>query len=106
MIKIGETPTLAKDEVGAPTLKGVGVEVLATPGHSQDSVCFIVDGVIFSGDTLFKGGIGRADLEGGDWTKIQKSLKRLMQFPDHFKVFPGHGEETIIGEEKKNNPFL
>ncbi len=87
-------------------LGNLKIEVLATPGHSEEGVCFIVDNLIFSGDTLFKGGIGRTDLEGGDFNQIQKSLKRLMQFPDNFKVFPGHGEETTIGEEKKNNPFL
>ncbi len=101
-----KTLTLAKGEVGAPTLKGVGIEVLATPGHSEESVCFIIDNLIFSGDTLFKGGIGRTDLEGGDYNEIQKSLKRLMEFPDYFKVWPGHGPETTIGEERKNNPFL
>ncbi len=101
-----ETPTFAKGEVGAPTLKGVGVEVLATPGHTPESVCYIVGENIFSGDTLFKGGIGRTDLEGGDFGQIQKSLKRLMQFPDHFKVFPGHGPETTIGKERQDNPFL
>ncbi len=94
-------------------LGDIVIKTIATPGHSEESVCFIVDdpadggaSVIFSGDTLFKNGIGRTDLEGGDFNQIQKSLKHLMQFPDNFKVFPGHGEETTIGEERKNNPFL
>ena len=87
-------------------LGNLKIEVLATTGHSEESVCFIVDNLIFSGDTLFKQGIGRTDLEGGDYNQIQKSLKRLMEFPDNFKVFPGHGPETTIGEEKANNPFL
>ncbi len=82
------------------------IKVIATPGHSSDSFCFVVKENIFSGDTLFKGGIGRTDLEGGDFGQIQKFLKRLMEFPDNFKVFPGHGSETTIGEEKENNPFL
>lgn len=82
------------------------IKTLGTPGHTPESVCFVVDSNIFSGDTLFKSGIGRTDLEGGDFDQIQKSLKRLMEFPGDFKVFPGHGGETVIGEEKKNNPFL
>lgn len=87
-------------------LENLKIKAISTPGHTPDSVCFVAGRNIFSGDTLFKGGIGRTDLEGGDFVQIQKSLKRLMQFPDNFKVWPGHGEETTIGEEKKNNPFL
>lgn len=85
--------------------------VIETPGHTKDSVCFIADdpadggaGNIFSGDTLFYHGTGRTDLDGGDYAQMQKSLKRLMKFPNHFKVFPGHGPETTIGEEKTSNP--
>ncbi len=85
-----------------------GWTVIKTPGHTKDSVCFVLEEerIIFSGDTLFYRGIGRTDLEGGDYEQIQKSLKRLMEFPDNFKVFPGHGPETTIGEEKANNLFI
>lgn len=100
------------DKVGPWQLEGptlslgnLKIKVIETPGHSEESVCFIIGKNIFSGDTLFKGGIGRTDLEGGDYNEIKKSLKRLMDFPDYFKVFPGHGEETTIGKEKANNPF-
>jgi len=82
------------------------VRTIGTPGHTSESICFVIDSNIFSGDTLFKNGIGRTDLEGGDFDQIQNSLKLLMEFPNHFKVFPGHGPETTIGEERKNNPFL
>jgi glyoxylase-like metal-dependent hydrolase (beta-lactamase superfamily II) len=89
------------------------IKIIATPGHSAESVCFIVSdpadggaGNIFSGDTLFYRGIGRTDLEGGDFIQIQKSLKYLMKFPDNFKAWPGHGPETTIGEERELNPFL
>ena len=91
----------------------IEIKVIATPGHTPESVCFISGCNIFSGDTLFKGGIGRTDLptgkaglKGGDFNQIQKSLKCLMEFPDNFKVWPGHGEETLIGEERKSNLFL
>jgi glyoxylase-like metal-dependent hydrolase (beta-lactamase superfamily II) len=95
-LKNGENIKIGKTEIMAA----------ATPGHTPDSVCFIAEEHIFSGDTLFKGGIGRTDLKGGNYFQIKESLKRLMEFPDHFKIFPGHGEETTIGEERKNNPFL
>lgn len=91
---------------GEIKIRDIKIKTIATPGHTPDSMCFIVDSNIFSGDTLFKGGIGRTDLEGGDYNQIQKSLKRLMQFPDNFKVFPGHGPETTIDEERDSNPFL
>lgn len=81
---------------------GIVLRVIETPGHAEDGICIIneKEGVVFSGDTLFKSGIGRTDLEGGDYNKIQKSLARLMEFPDPFKVFPGHGSATMIGEER------
>jgi hydroxyacylglutathione hydrolase len=99
-------PFLKTKEGDAIKIGDIAIKVIETPGHTPESVCFIADKFIFSGDTLFKGGIGRTDLEGGDFNQIQKSLNRLMEFPDDFEVWPGHGEETTIGEEKKNNPFL
>lgn len=99
-------PLLKAKEGDVIKIGKIELKIIGTPGHAPDSVCFIGEDNIFSGDTLFKGGIGRTDLEGGDFDQIQKSLKRLMEFPDDFKVFPGHGEETTVGGEKKNNPFL
>lgn len=91
------------DELTVGDLK---INVIATPGHKEDSVCFIIGENIFSGDTLFQSGIGRTDLIGSDYGQMQRSLKRLVKFPPNFKVFPGHGPETTIGEEGENNPFL
>lgn len=91
------------DELTVGDLK---INVIAAPGHKKDSVCFIAGDNIFSGDTLFAGGIGRTDLPGGDYGQIQKSLENIMKFPANFKVFPGHGPETTIREERENNPFL
>ncbi len=91
------------DELGIGNLK---IKVLATSGHTPDSVCYVVGRSIFSGDTLFKQGIGRTDLKDGDFNQIQKSLKQLMEFPDAFRVWPGHGEPTTIAEERRKNPFL
>jgi glyoxylase-like metal-dependent hydrolase (beta-lactamase superfamily II) len=84
-------------------------EVLHTPGHTEGGVCFVEhsNGVVFSGDTLFKGSIGRVDLPGGSMNQLLDSINsKLMTLPDNFKVYSGHGDETTIGWEKFHNPFL
>jgi glyoxylase-like metal-dependent hydrolase (beta-lactamase superfamily II) len=86
------------------------LEVLHTPGHSPGSLSLHLSGAqekLFSGDTLFQGSIGRTDLWGGSYEGILRSIHdRLMIFPDETPVFPGHGPETVIGEERESNPFL
>ena len=86
------------------------VRVLHTPGHTPGSVCFYAEGeapVLFSGDTLFEGSIGRTDLWGGSFPQIMESIKtRLMTLPDNVRVLPGHGEFTTIGRERSKNPFI
>jgi glyoxylase-like metal-dependent hydrolase (beta-lactamase superfamily II) len=76
--------------------------VLHTPGHTEGSVSFYDKDarVLFSGDTLFCGGVGRTDLWGGDMDKMNESLKRLLTLADETRVFPGHGGPTTIGMEK------
>ncbi len=81
-------------------------EVLHTPGHSQGSFCLYGEGVIITGDTLFAGSVGRTDLYGGDIDKLKKSFRRLMHLPDDVKILPGHGPESTIGKEKRNNYFV
>jgi glyoxylase-like metal-dependent hydrolase (beta-lactamase superfamily II) len=95
------------------TLSAGAVEmgVLHTPGHTPGSVTFVVktaDGTrVFSGDTLFRRGIGRTDLWGGDSGLIMRSLReKILTLPDDAIVVPGHGPETTIGEERAKNPFL
>lgn len=85
-----------------------GFTVMATPGHTKGSICLRSEGekVIFTGDTLFQGSIGRTDMPGGSYRDICTSLSRLKQLPDDTSVFPGHGASTTIGEEKKKNPYL
>ncbi|MGB9894094.1 MAG: MBL fold metallo-hydrolase, partial [Candidatus Saccharicenans sp.] len=74
---------------------------------SPGSVCFYTPGLLFSGDTLFCGGLGRTDLPGGSWKDLVNSLRsRVLVFPDDTIVLPGHGPRTTIGEEKESNPFL
>jgi hydroxyacylglutathione hydrolase len=85
---------------------GIVLRILHTPGHSQGSISLIGKDVVFTGDTLFAGSIGRYDLPGGSVDEIKKSLKKLMILSDHMKVYPGHGPTSTIGEERRNNPFL
>ena len=86
------------------------LQVIHTPGHSPGSVSFkLLNGpeILLSGDTLFKQSVGRSDLWGGDSRQLVKSIKdRLFVYDGDTKVFPGHGPSTLIGEEKKSNPFL
>lgn len=85
---------------------GVSLSVVHTPGHTPGSICLVGEGALFSGDTLFAGGIGRTDLPGGDMTAMEASLARLMELPDDLVVYPGHGPNTTLGEERRNNPWL
>lgn len=87
-------------------LGGLRFDVLHTPGHTAGGICLLGNGVLFSGDTLFAGSIGRYDLPGGDLNALQASLLRLKQLPDATVVYPGHGPATTIGEEKLHNRWL
>ncbi len=81
--------------------------VLHTPGHTPGGICLLGHGILFSGDTLFNYGIGRYDLPGGDYSQLMDSLQtKLMELPDDTIVYPGHGPETTIGDERRGNPFL
>jgi len=82
-------------------------EVLYTPGHSSGGICLLGHGVVFSGDTLFKFGIGRTDFPGMSHERLMKSIReKLMVLPDETTVYPGHGPATTIGDERRGNPFL
>lgn len=86
---------------------GVDIGVLHTPGHTRGSVCFIAGTDLLSGDTLFRRGVGRADLPGGDWAQLLVSIEdRLYALPAATVVYPGHGSRTTIGEEMGENPFV
>ncbi len=83
--------------------------VLHTPGHTSGSVCYIIDDVMFSGDTLFKNSIGRTDMPDGNQITLFESLKRLEDFRGEYgdyRLLSGHGSETTLMREKNNNPFL
>lgn len=89
----------------------ISLKVIHTPGHSRGSICLYTEGIVFTGDTLFVGGVGRTDLEGGSWEELQRSIRdRLLVLPDETIVAPGHhyGSEpsSTIGRERRSNPFL
>jgi hydroxyacylglutathione hydrolase len=112
-VPLPETCEMDGTLVDGSTLAAGHVEmgVLHTPGHTPGSVSFLVRGVegsvLFSGDTLFRGGIGRTDLWGGDSVLIRRSLHdRILALEDDTLVVPGHGPETSIGDERRMNPYL
>ena len=86
---------------------GVELRVIHTPGHTRGSVCFYGHGILFSGDTLFKQSIGRTDLPGGDFNQEMSSIvDKLLVLPDETIVLPGHMEQTSLGAERAQNPFI
>ncbi|MEX2655432.1 MAG: MBL fold metallo-hydrolase [Acidimicrobiia bacterium] len=88
---------------------GFRLRVRHTPGHTPGHVCLEVidEGVLFSGDQLFAGSVGRTDLPGGSWDQLIESMRsRVLDLPDDYRVLPGHGPETTIGRERRTNPFL
>ena len=88
---------------------GMKYSIIETPGHSPGGVClyFKENGILFSGDTLFRGSIGRTDLPGGDLAQEMTSIcDRLLTLPDDTIVLPGHMQETTVAFEKQNNPFV
>ena len=87
-------------------LADLQIRVIRTPGHTQGSVCLLVEDAMFSGDTLCEGSCGRTDLPGGDWTQILQSLKRLKEISRDYKVYPGHGGSTTLAEERMYNPYM
>ena len=92
----------------AVKIDGLEYEIIPTPGHTQGSVCFYFkeEGVVFTGDTLFAGGVGRTDLPGGNDSQLIESIKtKLLTLPEDTVVYPGHGGKSKIATEH-NNPFL
>ena len=87
----------------------ISFRVLSTPGHTAGGVCYLdeSDGVLFCGDTLFAGSIGRTDFPGGSHTTLIKSIQqKILTLPDSIVCHPGHGPKTTVGVERRSNPFL
>jgi hydroxyacylglutathione hydrolase len=88
-------------------LNDLEFEILHTPGHTPGGISIKLDGVVFTGDTLFAGTVGRTDLPDGDEEALFGSIrKKLLTLDDDTVIYPGHGHESTIGIEKESNPFL
>ena len=88
-------------------LAGMAFETVRVPGHSPAHLAYASDGALFSGDVLFAGSVGRADLPGADWDVLLASIVSLVdRFPPETLVYPGHGPPTTLGHELDTNPFL
>jgi glyoxylase-like metal-dependent hydrolase (beta-lactamase superfamily II) len=90
-------------EVEVLKLGNFTIKIIETPGHTKGGVCFLIDNLLFSGDTLLKGNIGRTDLPEANKAAAIESLKKITQLPANTIVYSGHGSVTTIGEECKNN---
>lgn len=91
------------------TLAGISLKVYHTPGHTPGGCSYYCEeaGCLFSGDTLFQGSVGRSDFPGGSMSELVRSVReKLLPLPEETTVYPGHGDQTTIGYEKKYNPFL
>lgn len=105
----GPQPHVFLDENSKVELDGFTLDIFHTPGHSPGSICFYSKSnhFVIGGDVLFNGSIGRTDLPGGNFETLSESIKtKLYTLPDQTRVFSGHGESTLIGNEKLHNPFV
>lgn len=96
LLKDGETLTLGETPI----------KVIGTPGHTRGDVCYLIEDMLLTGDTLFEGNCGRCDLPGGSWELMQLSLKKLRDMPGDYRVLSGHGPETRLSIERKYNPYM
>jgi hydroxyacylglutathione hydrolase len=102
-------PDILLEDGQAIEFDGVKIRVIHTPGHTRGGVClYLEDGkLLFTGDTLFAGSVGRTDFEGGSMEDLMASITgKLLSLGDEVRVLPGHGPESTIGEEREINPFL
>jgi glyoxylase-like metal-dependent hydrolase (beta-lactamase superfamily II) len=109
-IRISPVDRFVRDADGVQVGK-LAAQVIHTPGHTPGSLSIHLPGsannIVFAGDTLFFGSIGRTDLPGGDFHRMMKSIKeRLLTLDDDTLVWPGHGPKTTIGHERRTNPFI
>lgn len=104
-IKIFKKSNLEEKEY---TIGDFKFKCIYTPGHSKDSVTFYFEEekIMFVGDFIFKDSIGRCDLPGGSESEMKDSINKILEYPDDIKLYPGHYQETTLGDEKTNNQFL
>jgi hydroxyacylglutathione hydrolase len=82
------------------------ITVIHTPGHSRGGVCYLGEDILFTGDTLFAGSIGRTDIPNSDHLTLIQSINKLILLDDKIPIYPGHGRSSTLGQERRNNPFL
>lgn len=100
-------PDMGVDEGDTLEIANMTLHFIMTPGHSEGGMCIRIGKILFSGDTLFEGSVGRTDFRGGDMMTLVKSVReKLFVLDDDTRVFPGHMGETTIGREKVQNPFV
>ena len=88
-------------------LGSLTIRTLHTPGHSAGGMCFLVEDVLFAGDTLFAGSVGRSDFPDSDGEALLRAIvEKILPLPDATRVLPGHGDATTVGAERASNPFL
>jgi glyoxylase-like metal-dependent hydrolase (beta-lactamase superfamily II) len=88
---------------------GMEIHIIHTPGHTPGGICLSIkrEEILFTGDTLFNGGIGRTDLPGGSYRDLMDSIKNsILSYSDDVVIYPGHGPSSTIGIERRSNPFL
>ena len=96
-VKDGDTLNIGKHEI----------KVIHTPGHTQGGVCYLINDMLFSGDTIFRESVGRCDLEGGNFHQIVESIQsKIFTLPEHITIYPGHGKSTSVAWEKEHNQFM
>ncbi|MEE1075367.1 MAG: MBL fold metallo-hydrolase [Acutalibacteraceae bacterium] len=88
------------------TIGDLKIKTLFTPGHTVGGVSYLLDDILFSGDTLFYRSVGRTDFPGGDFTVLKKSIDRIFELDSSVTVLSGHGQPTTVGEEKDYNPYI
>lgn len=105
----GPEPTIDLEAGMELTLGTYRFEVRHTPGHSLGHVIFVSEGlgVVFCGDLIFSGSVGRTDLQGGNWDTLLQSIREeILELPDETHLFTGHGPPTTVGKERQSNPFI
>jgi hydroxyacylglutathione hydrolase len=106
-IENSPAPDRTVDEGDVISFGDISLKVLHTPGHSPGGISLVTDKIVFVGDTLFAGSIGRTDFPGGDHEGlIQNVRKKIFTLGDDVVVYPGHGPRTTVGQEKRTNPFF
>ena len=105
--KASPEPDVLLKEGDTISFGSISLEVIHTPGHTPGSICLYTPGLMFTGDTLFAGSVGRTDLPMSEPEKLIPSIKnKILKYPDDTVILPGHGPSSTIGNEKRYNPFL